>query len=130
MIIRHLHSGDIPALRAMYKAQGFEYEFPDLTGPLMEAVLVVVDENGKILAAVAAERFVQLYMFVGQIDYPAAKLSIIRSLHQCMSDALRPRGYHSAEACLPPAIEKSFGRRLERTFGWVKNPWNTWVKGF
>jgi hypothetical protein len=129
MIIRHLHPDDVPTLRAMYVAQGFAYEFPDLTGPLMEAVLVVVDENGKILAAVAAERLAQLYFLCGDMEHPAAKLSVIRSLHTHMADALRVKGYHSADAFLPPPIAETFGKRLERTFNWTRN-WQSWTKGF
>ncbi len=129
MIIRHLHPDDIPALRAMYEAQGFEYEFPDLEGPLMESVLVVEEDGGKILAAVAAERLVQLYFLCADLEHPAAKLAIVRALHTHMADALRAKGYHSAEAFLPPPIAETFGKRLERTFGWVRN-WQSWTKGF
>ena len=131
MTIRPLQPDDIPTLKAMYVTQGFAYEFPNLVGSLMEAVMVVEDENGKILAAVAAERLVQLYFFCGgDQEHPATRLAIIRSLHVAMADVLRKKGYHSAEACIPPSVEKSFANRLKRTFGWEKNPWNTWVKGF
>jgi hypothetical protein len=113
----------------MYQAQGFAYEFPDLTGPLMESVLVVEDESGKILAAVAAERLCQLYFLCGAVEHPAAKLAIIRSLHTQMADALRAKGYRSAEAFLPAPIAETFGKRLERTFGWTRN-WESWCKNF
>ena len=129
MKIRHYKTSDEVALRAMYLAQGFEYEFPDLSSPLVEATLVVTDDDGKILAAVAAERLLQLYFLCGETEHPAVKLCIIRSLHQHMADLLRAKGYHSAEAFLPPPIAETFGKRLERTFGWVKN-WQSWTKGF
>ena len=129
MTIRPFHPDDIPALHAMYVTQGFSYEFPDLTGSHMEAILIVEDDAGKILAAVAAERLVQLYFLCGDVEHPAAKLSIIRSLHTQMADALRAKGYHSAEAFLPPPIAETFGKRLERTFGWARN-WQSWTRGF
>ena len=129
MQIRKLHPDDIPTLRAMYVTQGFEYEFPDLEGPLMEAVLVVEEDGGKILAAVAAERLVQLYFLCGDLDHPATKLAVIRALHTQMADALRAKGYHSAEAFLPPPIAETFGKRLERTFSWKRN-WPSWAKRF
>jgi hypothetical protein len=129
MKIRHYKTSDEAALRAMYAAQGFEYEFPDLSDPLMETTLVVTDDDGKILAAVAAERLVQLYFLCGPTDHPATKLAIIRSLHQHMADALRAKGYHSAEAFLPPEIAETFGGRLERTFRWVRN-WPSWTRSF
>ena len=127
MTIRKLHVNDIPALRAMYEAQGFAYDFPDLTGPHMEAVLVVEEEGGKIIAAVAAERLCQLYFLCGDVDHPAAKLAVIRALHTQMADALRAKGYKEANAFLPPPIAETFGKRLERTFGWTRN-WQSWAK--
>ena len=129
MTIRKLRINDIPALRAMYEAQGFAYEFPDLNGPLMETTLVVADDDGTILAAVAAERLIQLYFLCGPTDHPATKLAIIRALHPAMADVLREKGYHSVEAFLPPELAATFGGRLERTFRWAKN-WQSWTKGF
>ena len=129
MTIRKLRVNDIPALRAMYDTQGFAYDFPELTGPHMEAVLVVEEEGGRIIAAVAAERLCQLYFLCGDVDHPAAKLAVIRSLHTQMADALRAKGYRSCEAFLPPQIEKSFGARLMRTFQWKRN-WSSFCKEF
>jgi hypothetical protein len=129
MRVRNLLPEDIPALKAMYVTQGFGYEFPDLTGPLMEVVQVVVDEKDKILAAVAAERLVQLYFLCGGEDHPALKMALVRALHDSMAMALRDKGYHSAEAFLPPPVEKSFGRRLVNSFGWLRN-WQSFTREF
>lgn len=127
MNIRPFSPFDIPALKAIYERQGFPYIFPDLNK--MEAVLVVTDENGEPVAAIAAEKLVQLYLFVGTMEHPATALAIIRLMHAELSKVLKSKGYSSAEAFLPPSIARRFGRRLERTFGWVRN-WPSWTKGF
>lgn len=127
MNIRLFSPFDIPALKAIYERQGFPYAFPDLNK--MEAVLVVTDENGEPVAAIAAEKLVQLYLFVGTMEHPATALAIIRLMHAELSKVLKSKGYSSAEAFLPPSIARRFGRRLERTFGWVRN-WPSWTKGF
>ena len=93
---------------------------PDLTGPLMESAIVVEDDAGNLVAACAAERIVQLYLFKGDAA-PAETLAAIRMLHGEMAEELRQKGYGEANAFLPPQVEKSFGRRLIRTFGWVRN---------
>jgi hypothetical protein len=86
----------------------------------MESALAVEDESGNLIGAVAAERIVQLYFFRGE-GGPAETLGAIRMLHSAMAEELRAKGYRSADAFLPPQVEKSFGRRLMRTFGWVRN---------
>jgi len=128
-MIRALQPSDIPSLRAMFEQSGLEYAFPELGGPLMESVLVVVDQNDAPVAAVAAERIVQLYLLVDETLGPVAKFQAIREMHKSMATALRDKGYNGAEAFVPPELEKSFGRRLMRTFGWCRN-WNSFSRSF
>lgn len=133
MRVRELRASDLPALRAMHERAGFAYEFPELA--MLEAAAVVVDENDQPLMAAAAERIVQLYLFVEPRTttscalHPAARLHAIRLLHRALAEALRARGYREANAFLPPGIERSFGRRLMRTFGWIRN-WTSYAIHF
>lgn len=129
MTVRPMKDSDIPALRAMFERSGFEYQFPDLRGDLIETVQVIVDEEDSPIMAVAAERLVQLYLLTGEMD-PAAKLAGIRTLQDATAKELKKRGYTSCEAFIPPSIAKRFGRRLERSFSWVRNPWQSWTKAF
>jgi hypothetical protein len=124
MKTRPLRSEDIPTLREFYTASGFAYDFPDLSR--MEAVVVVADEDDRPIMAVAAEKLVQLYLLASKDGHPATKLHAIRLLHSAMSAELIRLGYNGAEAFIPPSIASVFGRRLERTFGWVKN-WRSWT---
>jgi hypothetical protein len=120
---------DIPVLRAMFERSGFDYTLPDFNGPLMEAVLVVADEADRPVAAAAAERIVQLFLFIKEDEHPAAKLHWIKMLHEGLATELKAKGYHSCDAFLPPQVEKSFGRRLMRNFGWVRN-WSSFARHF
>ena len=118
MNVRALRSDDLPTIQAIGEANGFAYVDPK--SPEIEAALVVVDDNGRFLMACAAQRIVQLFLWSEDFE-PAAKLHAIRLLHREMGVELRQRGYTEANAFLPQSIAKRFGRRLERTFGWIRN---------
>jgi hypothetical protein len=93
----------------------------------MEAVYVILDEKSRIVMAVGAERIVQLYLWVGWVHSPAAKMEAIKMLQRsAMRCDLQQKGYSEVNAFIPPELAEKFGRRLERTFGWVKN-WASWV---
>jgi hypothetical protein len=128
-MIRPMTPSDIPTLRQMYEFSGLPYTLPDLRGPLMESVLVVTDDNDVPVAACASERIIQLYLLIDETLHPAAKLRYIRELHQNMADVLRCKGYSEANCFVPPEMEKSFGRRLMRTFNWVRN-WPSFARSF
>lgn len=129
MTVRPMRQTDIPVLKLIFAAQGFEYFFPDLTGPLIEAVHVVVDENDKPLCAVAAQRTIELYLFAGAIGPPHVRLHAIRLLHESLIPALKAKGYREVNAAIPPDIANSFGKRLCKTFDWVQN-WVSFRKRF
>lgn len=120
MTVRLLKSQDIPILRAMFEASGFEYEFPDLESPQFETVQVVTDGNNEPLMCVAAKRTIELYLLRGDFEHPGSALHAVHLLHVSVANRLRLKGYDEANAFLPPQVERSFGKRLMRTFGWLK----------
>ncbi len=129
MTIRPLQQSDIPSLRLMHEYSGFKYDFPNLRGPLMESVLVAVDENDLPVAAIAAERIVQAYLLLDWNLHPATAHRIIRQFHEQLAIQLRTKHYKSLEAFLPPPIAESFGKRLMRSFGWHRN-WPSFSRSF
>jgi len=129
MHVRELRDSDIPTLRAIYEKSGFEYSFPDLRGPLMENVQVVVDEKGQPIMAAAAERILQAYLLVSDGLHPATKLRGIKMLHDSLATPLREKHYTEINCFIPPTLAKSFGRRLMRTFQWVPN-WVSFARFF
>ena len=88
--------------------------------------MVVVDDDDRPIMVCAAKRLVELYLFCGPIERPHAKVHALRLIHEAMGKLLKVRGYASAEAFLPPTLAQKFGRRLQRSFGWVKN-WPSWT---
>lgn len=127
MTTRALRASDIPALTAMAEASGFPVV--KLDAPTVEAVCVVTNDNDEPIMAAAAERIVQLFLIAPKGGDPAAKLHAIRLLHDGLQRQLEQRGYTEANVFLPPKIARSFGRRLERTFGWRPN-WPSWFLRF
>ena len=72
----------------------------------------------------------EIYLYNGMDGQPpAAKLHAIRLLHDHMASILRDLGYNEANVFLPPRLERSFGRRLMRSFSWVRN-WESFAKRF
>lgn len=125
--IRTLKASDIPILGAMAEASKFPY--PDLNHPHIEAVLVITDDADRPIMACAAKRLIELYLYVDPACSPAVKMAALNTLHKGMSAVLREIKYNSVECYLPEQIAAKFGRRLERTWGWVKN-WPSWCVRF
>lgn len=132
MTVRPLHESDIPALKRMAEASGYPYpQLSEKSGQL-ECVYVIANEDDQPVMACAAERICQLFLYVPTSKdsleaHPAAKLHALRLLHDAMAADLRAKGYTEANAFIPPSIAGKFGRRLMRSFGWVKN-WPSWCK--
>jgi hypothetical protein len=122
MTVRNYKPEDLPILQEMHRRSGFTYPFPDLEK--LEAFQVVTDEDDKPIMAAGAEKILQLYLFCGQEDHPATRLHAMRLLHKALGKLLSSN-YTEANAFLPPEIAEKFGRRLEKTFGWVRN-WSSW----
>jgi hypothetical protein len=120
--VRPLEPADIPILQEMAARSGYPY--PNLTGPQIEEVCVVVDD-GNVLMACAAKRIVELYLYVGEAS-PIVKKRCLRLLHREMATRLRNLLYTQANAAIPEPLSRSFGRRLVRSFGWAKSRWSNW----
>ena len=127
MTVRQLRLSDIPILQEMAERSGFPY--PDLNTEPLELVHVVVDDEDRPLMACAAKRILELYLWSGEFERPLAKVHALRLLHDTMSQMFRAKGYREANVFLPPVLASRFARRLEKTFGWVKN-WPSWAKHF
>lgn len=120
MIVRPMKRSDIPILKSMAAASGFPY--PDLDSPLIESVLVVADpETDRPMMACAAQRIIELYLFVGEFKRPIAKMHAIKMLHEAMPEVLRKRGYAEVNAFVPLRICGRFKQKLIKLFGWGEN---------
>lgn len=113
-----MRPSDIPALEAMATASGFPY--PDLNDAMIEAVMVILDEEDRPVMACAAKRILELYLYCGDLR-PHAKLSAVRAFHQEMPEMLRAKGYNEVNAFIPDTVAAGFKRKLVKMFGWCEN---------
>lgn len=127
MTTRLYREADRPALERMAAASGFPY--CELTDPLVESVIVVVDDADQLILGVASRRIPELYAWMDKDRPTLIKLAALRKAHDAMAHELRAKGYSEATAFLPPRICKKFGERLVRIFGWKPN-WNSFAVHF
>lgn len=121
MTPRKLRASDIPILKAMER--GFQY--PDPCDPMIEAFVVIADENDQPVAAFAGKRICEVYGWISP-DLPTpARMQALRIGHGCLG-MLKARGYTHVEVFVAPIIGK-LGRRLARSFGWARN-WTSWSR--
>ena len=125
MTVRSLKPSDIPALRAMAKASGLQY--PDLTAAALVSVFVVADDDDRPLMAAAAEHTIQVFLWCGDFERPHTKMFALRLLQQAIIEGLRTKGFSEANVFIPPSFAKRFSKRLEKSFGWVRN-WPSWYR--
>ena len=126
MRTRPITAEDVPAIESLIAASNLPY--PSLSSPLIECVQVVTDDSGEIVAAFIAERLVEGHLVIQDMD-PHAKIHAIRLLHESTPEVLRRKGYNWINCFLPLPLAKHFGRRLERSFGWIKDS-QSWRKSF
>jgi hypothetical protein len=129
MRVREYCEADLDALRAMHRAQGFDYALPNLADPIFVSKLVLEDEdsaaskNGdsKIMMASLARLTCEMYLLVDpSAGTPRDRYARLLELHRAGAADLRARGLDDAHAWLPPPIAKRFGRRLE-ALGWIRD---------
>ena len=120
---------DMEAVRSLH---AFDFPLPGLDSPLVESAFVVTGEDGAIEMAGIAVRTTEVVFVCDRRSkrHPLTKLAGIRILHEAMRDKLLASGQGEAYAFVAPEVEKSFGRHLQRHFGWLKC-WSAycWRKG-
>ncbi len=123
MRVRPMEERDIPAMKAIHAAAGYEYQLPDMHTSEIEAAQVVVDDDDVPIMGAMAKRVAEVVLICapGGPVHPTVKMQAIRMLHEAIRDMIVPKGFKEANAFLPPAIEKSHGRHLVKLFGWAKN---------
>lgn len=128
MTVRFYRPDDLPQLERIHQAQGFEYEFPDLSDPLY-FIKLVGEENGRIVNAGIAHLTAEIY-FLADLSSgtPEHRFENFKQLHEAGCEtAYRQGGLSDLHCWLPPQVAKPFGRRLLR-LGWQRPLWTDYVK--
>lgn len=122
MIVRMLKASDIPRLKRIYKKMGVPLPFPNLNEFL--PIPVVVDEKNRVVAAVGSVPTVEVWLFLDKDwETPGMRLEAFRILHDWVQKDLYSSGVIQVHAFVPPSFEKSFSKRLVKSFGWIKETW-------
>jgi hypothetical protein len=128
MTIRPLEAEDVPKLREIYAEMDFDYAFPDLLSSQFVNVMVLED-GGELVMAVASRKTVENYLWMKKgWKTPGWRQEAFLQLHLAAHKALKAMGFTDCHAWLPPQVAKSFGRRLQRVFGWQKSVWDVFSR--
>ena len=152
MLICQYNDSDLPALRAIHAAQGFDYALPDFSNPLFVTKLVLtggapslvlaqhaapVQKNAQsdcapaakactaILGAVLLRLTAEAYLLLDpRAGTPRQRWQWLLALHAAAERDAWQRGLEDVHAWLPPPIAEKFGKRLAR-LGWLRD--DTWT---
>ncbi len=129
MRVREYKPEDLDALVTIFRAQGFEYDFPDLTDPLFVSKAVLEDDGGRVVMATATRLTSEAYLLLDpKAGRPQQRWQWFRALHAASCADIHQKGLQDVHAWLPPRIAKAFGRRLE-ALGWVRDDkWTPYCK--
>ncbi len=107
---------------------GLDYKFPDLSQPQFVDI-EIAEEDGLIIGAIASRKTVETYLLIDP-DWktPGWRQEALMQLHLSAHGAVKALGFTDANAWVPPQVVKSFGRRLQRVFGWKKSVWDVFSK--
>lgn len=128
MHTRKYEKTDRAALEEMFRKQGFAYEMPNFNSNNFIARRVLED-GGRPVQALVARLTTELYLLAdSEWEAPGFRLEGMKILGRSMQTELREKGITDAHLWCPPAIEKRFGRRLMRNFGFTRPEWTDFVK--
>lgn len=128
MTIRPYRASDDARLKEIYAEMGFSYQFPNLSEPQFVNIQVAEDD-GVVVGAIASRMTVETYLLMDKgWKTPGWRQEILMQLHLSAHKAVKALGYTDANAWVPPEVVKSFGRRLQRVFGWKRSVWEVFSK--
>jgi hypothetical protein len=150
MQVRPYDQKDLDALRAIHRAQGFDYPLPDLNNPLFLTKLVLAEDSanndpaqpgsgaspgadttndhaphGKIVGAALLRLTAEAYLLLDpHVGTPRQRWQRLLALHAAAERDAWQRGLEDVHAWLPPPIAAKFGKRITG-LGWVRD--DTWA---
>jgi hypothetical protein len=125
MIVRDYTAADRPQLEAIHAAQGLDYKFPDIDGPLF-LVRKVLEIDGKVVASLVLKICAETMLLLDGEQEPQEKLTEMQSLQSSVLSEAYAKGLDEIHAAIP---EIGFDKRLIQ-LGWLKDRpgWNLWTR--
>lgn len=128
-MIRRVEARDIPRLKELHAASGFDWPFPEF-GPEFLTARVVVDENDQPVMLAAARKLAEVVMVVDpKWETPGLRMAAFEGVYESVERDLAQAGIPEVVAWIPPQLwdQKAFIRRLKRRFGWAESSWRELV---
>jgi hypothetical protein len=122
MRLRHFQPSDQERIAEIFAAQGFSYDLPEL--PKFPHLQILADEHDQTRIVVACRNLAEVFMLVDpQWENPGVRMNGLAIIHESMRRELAANNIPEVIAWLPPQIDKAFGSRLIRSFGWYRPLW-------
>jgi hypothetical protein len=125
MLVRDYLPSDRAALEAIHEAQGLDYRFPDIDGPLF-LVRKVLEIDGKVVASLVLKICAETMLLLDGQQGPQDKLTEMQTLQSSVLSEAYAKGLDEIHAAIP---EIGFDKRLIQ-LGWLKDRsgWNLWSR--
>jgi hypothetical protein len=124
-MVRDYQPEDRDALKAIHEAQGLDYQFPEIDGPLFFVKKVKVDGD-KVVAALVLKICAETMLLIDPEQGPQEKLTEMQELQSSVLNEAYRNGLDSIHASIP---EIGFDKRLIQ-LGWEKDrsDWHLWSR--
>jgi hypothetical protein len=124
-LIRDLLPSDIPQIKKIHEAQGFSYNLPDLSSPLILTKKVRV-EGGRVVGACFLRVTAETFLVV--TGSPVEKGTTLMELNPEILREAYEKGLSDIVCVVPPEISESFAPVLAR-LGWQHDrDWPMWSR--
>jgi hypothetical protein len=127
MRIREYEDADLARIEEMHKRSKLKYPLPSMDDFFSRRVVESVEGVGMVsLLKLTAEAYL---ICDPEWRTPAWRMEALRQIQTVANDDARHMGVVEAVAFIPPGIEKTFRRRLEK-MGWHRNKpsWHSYFK--
>jgi len=124
-MIRDFKKADRQLLEGIYRASGFDYEFPDLDDPLF--IIKKVMDDGNVHQGIAVKIEATVYLWVSaKWGTPQERWERLQELIEVTKKEAWEKGLDTLTCVIPPELEKRFAKRL-RQIGMTRDrPWPKW----
>ena len=124
-MIRNFKPEDLETIIDIYKAQGFDYDLPEFTSPLI-LVKKVREVNGRAVAAMFLRLTAETFLVTA--GSPVEKGRAIEELQPAVLQEAYEKGLSDIVCVVPPEISESFAPVLTR-MGWKPDrKWPMWSR--
>jgi hypothetical protein len=122
MLVRPYTQEDLPEVKALHAAQGFDYELPDLEASSM-LVRAVIEDKGRVTDAVFLRKTSEAYWCFDPGLSHKERVGRMLILNKEMMGPAARAGFEDIHAFLPPLIMDSKLHKTLLRIGWFKPLW-------